>query len=235
AQGLTDLRDVLAYSDLAPSNVADEGCSAFIVEAERTANGQLLIGQSWDLQTSNMPYVRLIHRRPTDDSPQTWSLTLTGCLTLIGMNDSSIAVGNTNLKTRDARPGTQYLSVLHRAVRSRTFDEAVTAIAQAPRAGAHYYYVADANGNAIGLECSAQQVAKLRPSDGYLVHCNHALDPQIAALEVEDPATSTSCRQVRLGALIEHHSPSITVNTLQEMLGDHENGEDAICRHGATG
>ena len=229
-QGLTDLRDVLAFS-----NQADEGCSAFIIEGNLTRDGQLLIGQNWDLQTSNLPYVRLIHRQPTDDSPQTWSLSLTGCLTLIGINDHGIAVGNTNIKTRDARRGMQYLSVLHRAVRSRTFDEAVNSITNAPRAGAHYYYVADGKGNAVGLECSAQQVAPLSAANGYLVHCNHALDATIATLEIEEPSTSTSCRQHRLSALIETHSPSITVENLQEMLADHENGEDAICRHGASG
>jgi len=229
-QGLTDLRDVLAFS-----NVADEGCSSFIIEGSRTRNGQLLIGQNWDLQTNNLPYVRFIHRQPTDGSPHTWSLTLTGCLTLIGINDSGIAVGNTNLKTRDARPGVQYLSVLHRALRSRSFEEAANAIADAPRAGAHYYYVADGKGNAVGLECSAQQVARLSPSDGYLVHCNHALDARIAALEIEEPGTSTSCRQVRLSDLIEKHPQRITIEDLREMLADHANGEDAICRHGATG
>lgn len=230
-QGLTDLRDVLAFS----GSVEAEGCSAFIVEGSRTENGQLLIGQNWDLQTNNMPYVRLIHRRPDDSSPETWSLTLTGCLTLIGISSEGIAVGNTNLQTRDARLGVQYLSVLHRTLRSRTFEEAVQAVESAPRAGAHYYYVADRDGRAVGLECSAQQCVKLVPEDGLLVHCNHALAPEIAALEVDKPGSSTSCRQARLSSLLEEKSPKVNLENLKEMLSDHENGEDAICRHGKTG
>lgn len=231
AQGLTDLRDVLAFSDA----VEGEGCSAFIVEGNRTQNGQLLIGQNWDLQTDNMPYVRLIHRQPTDGAPATWSLTLTGCLTLIGINSEGIAVGNTNLQTSDARLGVQYLSVLHRALRSRTFEEAVQAVENAPRAGAHYYYVADRNGRSVGLECSAQKNVRLTTTDGLLVHCNHALDPEIAALEVAEPGSSTSCRQARMSSLLEAHSPKVSVENLKEMLSDHENGEDAICRHGKSG
>src|SRR5690606_38120980 len=114
----------------------------------------------------------------------------TGCLTLIGINSEGIAVGNTNLQARDARPGLQYLSVLHRAIRSRTFDEAVTAVRDAPRAAAHYYYIADANGRAVGLECSAAQSVPLSPRDELLVHCNHPLAPEIAALALSSPASS---------------------------------------------
>lgn len=230
-QGLTDLRDLLAFSD----EIEGEGCSAFIVEGSQTESGRLLIGQNWDLQTNNMPYVRLINRRPSDGSPATWSLTLTGCLTLIGINSEGIAVGNTNLQTRDARLGVQYLSVLHRALRSRSFSEAVEAVESAPRVGAHYYYVADGKGHALGLECSAQKSVQLSPADGFLVHCNHALAPEIAALEVDKPGSSTSCRQARLSTLLENRAPKVSVENLKEMLSDHENGEDAICRHGKTG
>ena len=48
-QGLTDLRDVLAYGP-APDG---EGCSSFIVAGDRAAGGDLLLGQNWDLQTDN--------------------------------------------------------------------------------------------------------------------------------------------------------------------------------------
>ncbi len=227
-QGLTDLRDVLAFSDSADA----EGCSAFIVGGNRSTDGNLLIGQSWDLLFDNLPYVRFVHRKPSDGSPVTWSLTLTGCLTLIGLNSEGIAVGNTNLRTKDVRPGLQYLSVLHRAIRSRTFEEAVGAIRGAPRSAAHYYYVADAGGQAVGLECSATRCEPLQLQNGLLVHCNHALTAPIAELEITSPESSTSCRQSRLSFLMESRGVDIGVNDIKEMLSDHDGGEDAICRHG---
>jgi hypothetical protein len=227
-QGLTDLRDVLAFSDSADA----EGCSSFIVGGSRSADGNLLIGQSWDLLSDNLPYVRLVHRKPDDGSPVTWSLTLTGCLTLIGLSSEGIAVGNTNLRTRDVRPGLQYLSVLHRAIRSRTFEEAVSAVRDAPRSAAHYYYVADANSQAIGLECSATRCEPLHPHEDLLVHCNHALTTPIAELEVASPESSTSCRQSRLSFLMESQGNNISVEDIKEMLADHDGGKDAICRHG---
>ena len=201
-QGLTDLRDVVA---LGPPPKG-EGCSSFIVAADRSATGDLLLGQNWDLQTDNMPFVRLVHRRP-QGQPETWSLTLTGCLTLIGVNDAGIAVGNTNLQTTDARVGVQYLTVLHRALRATSLPEAVECIRQAPRAGAHYYYAAGPDGHAVGLECSATRALPFQVDNGVFVHCNHALSDEIAALEAESPGPSTVHRQERLTSRRSRRKP----------------------------
>ena len=117
-QGLTDLRDLVSFTG--PPD--GEACSSFIVGADRSTTGTLLVGQNWDLRTDNMPYVRLVHRKP-DGAPETWSLTLTGCLTLIGINAEGIAVGNTNLQTTDVRTGVQYLTVLHRVLGATSLEE----------------------------------------------------------------------------------------------------------------
>lgn len=226
-QGMTDLRDLLGFGP-APEG---EGCSSFIIGPDRAAGGQLLLGQNWDLQTDNLPYVRLVHRVP-DDGPETWALTLTGCLTLIGINAAGIAVGNTNLQTNDARVGVQYLSVLHRALRCRTLAEAVAAIVEAPRVGAHYYYVAGPDQLAVGLECSATCAVPREVASGTFVHCNHALTTEIAALEVERPTPSSHHRQSRLSELLQNHAGSIGLADLKRFLSDHEGGPDrCLCRH----
>lgn len=229
-QGLTDLRDVLAFG-----RPDAEGCSSFMVAADRAADGRMLLGQTWDLQTDNMPYIRLVHRRPVDQ-PETWSLTLTGCLTLIGINAEGVAVGNTNLMTADARVGVQYLTVLHRALRARSLAEAVLCIGDAPRAGAHYYYAGGPDGTAVGLECSAARQATFEVAAGTFAHCNHALDPSIAALEVQPPTPSSRHRQQRLSDLLDSHPGPIGVEDITGYLSDHTGGADrCICRHDHDG
>ena len=226
-QGLTDLRDLLAFGPL-PEGV---GCSSFILGADHSATGRMLLGQNWDLQTDNIPYVRLVHRKPEND-PETWSLTLTGCLTLIGINAEGIAVGNTNLQATDARVGVQYLTVLHRALRCRSLSEAVESICQAPRSGAHYYYAAGPDGVAVGLECSATRAVSFEIRSGFFVHCNHALTEEIAALQTEAPTPSTVHRQKRLSQLLESQERAIGIEDLKRFLSDHNGGEDrCICRH----
>ncbi|MFW6060977.1 MAG: C45 family autoproteolytic acyltransferase/hydrolase [Phycisphaeraceae bacterium] len=235
-QGLTDLRDVLAFSDAADphANVPDdpdaEGCSAFVAAADSAENGHLLIGQTWDLATDNMPYVRLVHRRP-DDAPETISLTLTGCLSLIGLNGEGLATGNTNLRTRDARLGVQYLSILHRALRCRTIEEAEPCITDAPRAAAHYYYLADATDRAVGLECSATRCRRRPVERGIFAHCNHALTDPVRELEAPITYDSTTFRQQRLTELMENHRAPLGIDHLQRLLADREGGDRAINRY----
>ncbi|MDP6505819.1 MAG: C45 family autoproteolytic acyltransferase/hydrolase, partial [Planctomycetota bacterium] len=126
--GLTDLRDVLAHGD-APDSA---GCSSFFIAPDRSADGHLLLGQNWDLQTDNMPYVRLVVRRP-NEGPDTCCLTVTGGLSMIGINSEGVAVGNTNIRTTDVRIGVQYLSTIHRAAKSPTLEDAVSAVTETPR------------------------------------------------------------------------------------------------------
>lgn len=226
-QGLTDLRDVMAL-DSAPNG---EGCSSLILGSDRSTTSSIILAQSWDLQTSNMPFVRLVHRRP-DNGPQTISLTLTGCLSLIGINEYGIAVGTTNLQTTDARIGVQYLSVLHRALRCTTLLDAVECITQAPRASGHYYYAASPDGQAVGIECSATRHVIYPFNQGCFTHCNHALSEDIARFEAHAPTPSTNHRQKRLTELLRNHTSPISMNDVKQFLSDHDGGPDrCICRH----
>jgi len=140
--GLTDIRDVLSW----PGQLdAFGGCTSFIAQGDVTADGRVLVGQTWDLASDNMPFVMGVHRVPAD-GPETWCLTTAGCLSLIGLNSEGLAVGTTNIRTTDARPGVTYLSLIHKALSSRTLDAASAAITEALRAGGHYYYLADGGG-----------------------------------------------------------------------------------------
>ena len=230
-QGLTDLRDMLAFA--APT-AESEGCSSFVHLPPSDSNGKLLAGQNWDLMDDNMPFVRLVHRKP-DSAPETLSVTLTGCLSLIGMNSEGVCVGNTNLQSRDIRrSGVQYLSIIHRALRCSTADEAIEVISSAPRAAAHYYYTADRHGTAWGIECSANDEDRVRITDGTCVHCNHFLSQRLKALEVPITDESTGFRQERLSALLNDAGTScdrLTASRARTALSDTEGGELAICRY----
>ncbi len=229
-QGLTDLRDFLAFGDRPADS---EGCSSFVHIAADEQAPPVLAGQTWDLMDDNMPFVRLVHRKP-EDAPETLSITLTGCLSLIGLNSEGVCVGNTNLQTKDARPGVQYLSIIHRALRSRNAKEALEVVSGAPRAAAHYYYTADRFGTAWGIECSATNEARVEITEGTYVHCNHVLDPRLKALEVPVTDESTGFRQKRLselfGALTESSTP-VTPERARGAFSDREGGDNCICRY----
>ncbi len=223
---LTDLRDVLAFGKGEP-----EGCTAFVVQRDRAANGHGFLGQTWDLATDNMPYVRIV-RRDVEGGPSTASLTLVGCLSLIGMNEHGLAIGTTNLRTRDARPGVSYLDVIHDFLGRRELESGARAVVNAERAGAHFYFAMDGEGGAVAIECSAQQAVRIDVDHGTYVHTNHVLEPAIAALEAPVPYASSRCRASRMADLL---AGPLTPEQGMGFFADHEAGDLSICRHDFDG
>lgn len=227
--GLTDFRDALAWGgDAEPLG----GCSSFLAAGAAAGEGRIVCGQTWDLATDNMPYVIGVVRKP-DQGPATWSLTTVGCLSLIGMNEEGLAIGTTNLRTTDARPGVTYLSIIHRCLGETSVDAAVRCITDAQRAGAHYYFVADRTGRGRAVECTATHHDVRIVDEGVFVHTNHALVGAHVAMEANTPSASSHARQDRLTALLE--GAPVDRARAESALADRENGALAICRHDYDG
>jgi len=155
--GYTDIRDAVVQ------RASLEGCTTFTALGDATADGMVWCGQTWDMNASMLPFVYVLRREP-DDGPATLGLTTTGCLSLIGVNDEGIAIGNSNITPKDARPGVMYLAMIHHALAQRSLASAAAAITAAERASGHHYYLAD-RGSALHLETTATRWAELMRDD----------------------------------------------------------------------
>lgn len=233
---LTDLRDVAAYHDArtwaqAWGDRADvDGCSSFVALGDRTDDGTSLVAQTWDLATTNMPYVRVVVREP-DTGPATVCLTTVGCLSLIGMNARGVVVGTTNLRAVDARVGVGYLDIIHEALARERFEESVAVIETAPRAGAHFYTVVDAAGSVALIECTARLHVTTRPTVGVHVHTNHFIHDELQCVEDQGtPARSSHQRWQDLTMRLERPG-EWSVADAQNALADHGSGALSVCRH----
>lgn len=230
AANLTDVRDVHLLADPAPAEA--EGCTALVVPPGRARSGALIAAQTWDLNPTDLDYVVAVRRRPAE-GPQTWSITCAGCPTLLGLNADGLFVGTTNIKVHGARAGVGYLSVLHRAIRCRSRAEAERVVDEAPRAAAHTYWLADADGATL-LECSAARcVRRIADGEDLLCQTNHVLDPSHAALEGEPPTPSSLARleRARRLALAGEHD----VDSLRALFADRADGVHSINRYPEDG
>lgn len=221
---MTDVRDVVLLP--APAEL-DEGCTAVLVPAGLTASGRVLVGQTWDLNPTDIDYVVGVHRRPLD-GPETWSVTCAGSLSLMGMNGEGVAVGTTNIKTRRSRPGIGYLGILHRALCSQSYDEAARAITGAPRAAAHTYWLADGT-RAAEFETDPAQVVTRELGDQPLVRTNHCLSDAFVARQGETPVASSFKRLSRAAALAA--APAQDDGSLRRLFADRADGVDSINRY----
>ncbi len=226
---MTDLRDVVLLSESAATagTTPDEGCTAFVLPKNKTAEGDIIGAQTWDLNPTDVNYVVAIHRLP-DDGPETWSVTCSGCLTLMGMNEHGLSVGTTNIKTKDVQDGIPYLGLLHRAIRCEDHFEAVDVIEQAPRSGAHTYWLADAN-DATFLETSPSKTIHRNLNDSALCHTNHCQDTSLVELEAEEPIESTKKRLEKAQALTDKGNHN--VDTIKDIFANREDDVHSINRY----
>ncbi len=222
--GFTDYIDVLR-GELSGGG---EGCTSFIATGAATADGFTYVGQTWDMNAFAEPHMRVFRREP-DDAPAWVTLTTAGCLSLIGMNEVQIAVGNTNVRPRDARPGVIYLAMIHEALRSPDYARARAAIAWAERASGHYYYVASISGSATGLETTATRETALPIHDGLLVHANHYHDPTLEELSDGPAGDNTLGREALLDGYLRERAGNLTLETMIAGLRL-DQGAHPVCR-----
>ncbi len=230
--GLTDLRDGLAWGDLGEAGA--DGCTAVIVQRDASADGRPRLAQSWDLASDNAPFVVAVHRRP-ERGPETWSVTTVGCLCLMTLNADGLALGTTNLRTRDSGVGVPYLSLIHRAIEEPGAAAAARLIAAAPRAGAHSYLALDAGGAGFVVECTGKLSHTFAVERGTHVHTNHCQVPAHAALEADTPRRSSEARLARMRELMDASRGRIDAALLRSCYADSAGGALAICRRDYDG
>jgi isopenicillin-N N-acyltransferase like protein len=220
---MTDVRDVL----LLPAPKHDEGCTSLLVPGAQARGGNVIVGQTWDLNPTDLDFVVAVHRRPTS-GPETWSVTVAGALSLTGMSAQGVAVGTTNIKTRRSRLGVGYLSLLHRSIRAASAAEARELIRSAPRAAAHSYWQADASG-ASELECDPDHAVERRADTQPLARTNHCLAPGMRDAEGEAPSASSQKRLARAEQALRAGPQD--VESLKALMRDRSDGVDSINRY----
>lgn len=236
AANMTDMRDVflLAGEPKAETPPGDaEGCTALLVPPAKAVDGKAVVGQTWDLNAADVEYVVAVHRKPADDV-ETWSVTCVGCLTLMGMNARGLAVGTTNIKTWGAKPGVGYLSLLHRAIRAESAKQAAALIEAAPRAGAHTYWLADAD-DQLEVE-AAPHFTALRDAGalGPICRTNHCVDPALAAIQGEPTHVSSAARFERVTRSLAEEGPH-SMETVRGIFSDRRDGVLSVNRYPEDG
>jgi hypothetical protein len=151
------------------------------------------------------------------------------------MNEHGLALGTTNLRTRDSGIGVPYLGLIHRALAERSAADAARLIAGAPRAAAHSYLALDRRGAAAVVECTGKLAHTFVVERGTHVHTNHCQVPAHAALEADTPRKSSEARLARMRELLAARAGKIDAAFLRDCYADSAGGSLAICRRDFDG
>ena len=228
AAGLDPLAVFAAsIEELAPAE-APTGCSDLVVTGARTADGHLLVAHTNDLYAEDEAGIVAIEWRVPGE-PVVFTLG-SGPWISVGWNDAGLSVTGNEVSPNDERVGIPRALQVRDVLTRRTLLEAVDASLHPARASAYNWVLAHRDGTAANVEASATSAGIDEPNDGFLTHTNHYAREDMRSFERAGDYESSCARLDRARELAG--GGSFTVERLRDVLSDHENGENAICRHG---
>jgi isopenicillin-N N-acyltransferase like protein len=231
-----DFRDILflniTYEISVPSVMG--GCTSFAASGEATADGKLITGQNLDHIEPWKDYMILLKMKPAE-GPSMMAVTAAGCLGLIGINSAGISINLNLLRTKDSLAPTGGVPthvIVNKLFMSESLDKAITAIASAEGRSAKNYLVANGQEGIINIETTANDMEIQFPERGILTHANSFKTDRFKSSDVAPLVVPDSyIRFPILYRRMEQHYEHITVDVMKQLLQDHVNYPNSICRH----
>jgi len=215
--------------ELAPGG----GCTDVVLMPEITADGHLLVAHNNDYTAgSERDYVAVEWHVPGE--PVCFTLGI-GPWLAAGWNDAGLSVTANALAPADQRVGIPRVLQLRDVATRATLADAVEAVLHPARASSYNWVLAHRDAQAVNIEGGACRAEITRPERSVLAHTNHYVHPVLLDLERNPEIAGSTTRLRRAHELLALHDGSWTVDALLEVLSDHENAPDSICRHGDAG
>jgi isopenicillin-N N-acyltransferase-like protein len=214
-------------------------CTDIAVNKEVTSDGSVLSAHTEDWYPIDEKHLVLI-RGKSKGEPAFLAMTLGGLQIDCGLNSAGISVTQNSLYQSDVRIGVPKTFVARKILASKTIGDAVCAALPEKRGSSYNNNLCDSNGEIYSLEGSATDFCALYAHEGYLVHTNHYLSHRMAKYEtafekanVKSPGAGVDSiiRYNRALRLLKRELGKITVSSLANILSDHVNRPNSICRH----
>lgn len=211
-----------------------DGCTTFVAMPETTADRGLWLGQNWDWLSGIAGRILMLRIRRSK-GPSLLCLTEAGIVGgKMGVNDCGIGLVENGLASdHDGRH--PYQKPFHVRCReildAERLEDALRPVVQGKRSCSAHFVVAQAEGEAVGLESSPDHVSYRYPRQGFLTHSNHFLDPGHGESQLEKLSPNTLYRNERLERLLRRHAGHLDLATMREALVDHFGFPGSICRH----
>ncbi len=209
-------------------------CTSMAVNEERTADGHVLAAHNEDWIPEDEGDVLVISAKP-DKEPPFLAMTYGGLLPNVGFNAYGIAQLIDSVYPSDSRIGIPRLVVARAVLSSHRISGAIGRTLVKHRAAGYNHLLIHESGEMYSIEVSARKFEILYASDGYMVHTNHYIDPQMKQIEKEpEELLSSRVRYFRASRLLQQ-SQQHSIKSLQAIQKDHVNIPNSICNHNIEG
>lgn len=228
----------LAYKNLG------QACTTFAATGEATLDGSTYMGQTWDIapalcENAN-PHLLEVN---CQNGPNYVGYTYPGMMANAGLNEAGIGISWNSLPRIDIQYGVPTYVIIESVLRQSRIGEALTTVIEANRAGCFNFVIAD--GAEIYLIEATPDDVEVIYSKTSLGHANHYTYDRFRKeqdlsrnsgqnLDVGPPG-STIVRHNRINRLLDENSGQINLTLMKELVKDHVNYPQSICRHPETG
>jgi len=220
-----DLMLLQVRNQLTPDGEA--GCTSL---AARIGTGsKTIVAQTWDNDPALDEFTVVLTRKP-QGKPAFLSCTQAGLISYMGFSETGIGACVNTLPAPSREAGVPHYFTLRELYEARSLDEAVHAVDRAQRAIPANIMLATPEGPA-DLEVTLDGVRVLNAdAQGKLTHTNHCMHPELTGINKDFPELIQSHdRKGRIDHLIA--SADASLESVQDMLRDHEGYPRSICRH----
>jgi isopenicillin-N N-acyltransferase-like protein len=215
-----------------PEQLATGGeCTALAVLPEATAEGEMLLGQNWDWKPHLKDSTVLLELEQ-EERPNVVTLTEAGIVGKIGLNSAGLGACLNILKSSIGLVGVPIHVLMRGILNCERMGDAIRKIVSQDRGSTNNCLIAHREGVAMDFEMAPNQWEFIYPDKGILVHTNHFTSDRLKALEtnvVQYP--DTLLRLGRARQKLMEKEGRLTIENLKDVLRDHFNHPNSICRH----
>ena len=111
-------------------------------------------------------------------------------------------------------------------------DKALSVLTISPRSCTANFIVGHYPQRVVDVELAPDNLRLIDPENGIISHANHFDNPEMVGIsEPPNPRRHLSeFRKKRMGTLINEQKP-LTIPSIQNILKDHNNNPQSLCRH----
>lgn len=211
---------------------AGDECTSFAVQPSATSDGIGLVGQNADLPAFYRD-IAIVAEMQFDDMPNVLMLLPAGQLSYLGINDAGMGVSANFLTCDGWRVGFPRYFFSRLALTMRTVEEGAALIEGLHRASSRNLMMLDSLGNALNLETTVTESARIHPRNGLIAHANNY---QSAKLEYAERSSGVGLKNSRgrkesMRSMLEAQHGSLNASVMKEILTDRTDTMACVNRH----
>jgi isopenicillin-N N-acyltransferase-like protein len=215
-----------------------EGCTAFCVLPEITAEHHTILAQNWDYKpwASDSGMMLQINQK---DGPDILTFVEAGQFARMGMNSAGHGICNNYIQCDEDGKGSlsdglSTTFIRRKALSEEHYHSLIAAIIHTRRTFSCNYLVATsmAGGDAINIEATPETYYFLYPENGIVTHSNHFKGAGPGNYGIKRPGLENSIyRDRRVERHLRKKTGQIKIEDAQDALRDHFGFPYSVCRH----